>query len=78
MQRRRRTKRCSQLRKAPFNAQIQHLLAVFDAALHVFLLLVLQRRDVWLGRGAARNIFDRRNLTSLRAVWEDRKWIGKV
>ncbi len=27
---------------------------------------------------AARNIFDRRNLTSLRAVWEDRKWIGKV
>ena len=30
-----------------------------------------------LGR-AARNIFDRRNLTSLKAVWEDRKWIGKV
>ena len=27
---------------------------------------------------AARNIFDRRNLTSLRAVWDDRKWIGKV
>jgi len=27
---------------------------------------------------AARNIFDRRNLTSLKAVWEDRKWIGKV
>ena len=27
---------------------------------------------------AARNIFDSRNLTSLRAVWEDRKWIGKV
>jgi MoaA/NifB/PqqE/SkfB family radical SAM enzyme len=27
---------------------------------------------------AARNIFDRRNLVSLRAVWEDRKWIGKV
>jgi len=27
---------------------------------------------------AARNILDRRNLTSLRAVWEDRKWIGKV
>jgi MoaA/NifB/PqqE/SkfB family radical SAM enzyme len=27
---------------------------------------------------AARNIFDRRNVTSLKAVWEDRKWIGKV
>jgi MoaA/NifB/PqqE/SkfB family radical SAM enzyme len=27
---------------------------------------------------AARNIFDRRNLTSLQAVWSDRKWIGKV
>jgi MoaA/NifB/PqqE/SkfB family radical SAM enzyme len=27
---------------------------------------------------AARNIFDRRNLTSLKAVWDDRKWIGKV
>jgi hypothetical protein len=27
---------------------------------------------------AARNIFDSRNLTSLKAVWEDRKWIGKV
>jgi MoaA/NifB/PqqE/SkfB family radical SAM enzyme len=27
---------------------------------------------------AARNIFDSRNLTSLQAVWEERKWIGKV
>ena len=27
---------------------------------------------------AAGNIFDRRNLTSLKAVWDDRKWIGKV
>jgi MoaA/NifB/PqqE/SkfB family radical SAM enzyme len=27
---------------------------------------------------AAGNIFDRRNLVSLRAVWEGRKWIGKV
>src|ERR1700704_459172 len=27
---------------------------------------------------AARNIFDRRNLTSLKAVWDDRKWIGGV
>lgn len=27
---------------------------------------------------AAGNVFDRRNLTSLRAVWEDRNWIGKV
>ena len=28
--------------------------------------------------GAAKNIFDSRNLTSLKAVWEDRKWIGEV
>src|SRR5262245_17219958 len=40
--------------------------------------------DAWqnLKRGkvlaAAKNIFDRRNLISLQAVWEDRKWIGKV
>ncbi len=27
---------------------------------------------------AAKNIFDARNLTSLKAVWEDRKWIGGV
>jgi len=27
---------------------------------------------------AAKNILDRRNLTSLKAVWEDRKWIGGV
>src|SRR5882724_5303368 len=27
---------------------------------------------------AAKNIFDSRNLTSLNAVWQDRKWIGKV
>jgi MoaA/NifB/PqqE/SkfB family radical SAM enzyme len=27
---------------------------------------------------AAKNVFDPRNLTSLRAVWEDRKWIGGV
>jgi hypothetical protein len=27
---------------------------------------------------AAKHVFDRRNLVSLRAVWEDRKWIGKV
>lgn len=27
---------------------------------------------------AARNILDRRNVVSLKAVWEDRKWIGKV
>jgi MoaA/NifB/PqqE/SkfB family radical SAM enzyme len=27
---------------------------------------------------AAKNVFDRRNLTSLRAVWEERNWIGKV
>jgi MoaA/NifB/PqqE/SkfB family radical SAM enzyme len=28
--------------------------------------------------GAARNVFDARNLTSLKAVWDDRQWIGKV
>lgn len=27
---------------------------------------------------AAKNIFDRRNVTSLKAVWEDRKWIRGV
>src|SRR5216117_143200 len=34
------------------------------------------RRGQW--RAAVRNIFDSRNLTSLKAVWEDRKWIGNV
>lgn len=40
--------------------------------------------DAWqnLKRGqllkAAKHVFDRRNLTSLRAVWEDRKYIGGV
>ena len=27
---------------------------------------------------AAKRVLDRRNLTSLKAVWEDRKWIGGV
>ena len=27
---------------------------------------------------AAKNIFDSRNLTSIKAIWEDRKWIGGV
>ena len=27
---------------------------------------------------AAGHVFDRRNLVSLKAVWEDRKWIGRV
>jgi MoaA/NifB/PqqE/SkfB family radical SAM enzyme len=27
---------------------------------------------------AAKHVFDSRNVTSLKAVWEDRKWIGKV
>jgi MoaA/NifB/PqqE/SkfB family radical SAM enzyme len=27
---------------------------------------------------AAKHVFDPRNVTSLKAVWEDRKWIGKV
>jgi MoaA/NifB/PqqE/SkfB family radical SAM enzyme len=36
--------------------------------------------NVRLGKllAAARNIFDRRNLTSLKAVWDGRKWIGGV
>jgi MoaA/NifB/PqqE/SkfB family radical SAM enzyme len=28
--------------------------------------------------GAAKNIFDSRNLTSIKAVWDDRKWISGV
>jgi MoaA/NifB/PqqE/SkfB family radical SAM enzyme len=27
---------------------------------------------------AASNVFDRRNITSIKALWEDRKWIGGV
>ena len=27
---------------------------------------------------AAKNVFDSRNITSIKAVWEDRKWIGGV
>lgn len=34
------------------------------------------RKGRWFA--AARSLFDRRNLTSLGAVWEERKWIGKV
>jgi MoaA/NifB/PqqE/SkfB family radical SAM enzyme len=46
--------------------------------------VAISASDAWnnLKKGrpgaAAANIFDRRNLTSLKAVWEDRKWIGKV
>lgn len=46
--------------------------------------VAISASDAWrnLKRGrpldAARNLLDRRNLTSLKAVWEDRKWIGKV
>jgi hypothetical protein len=28
--------------------------------------------------GAAKNIFDSRNLTSIKTGWDDRKWIGGV
>ncbi len=37
-------------------------------------------RDLKHGRllSAAGHVLDRRNLTSLKAVWDDRKWIGKV
>jgi hypothetical protein len=27
---------------------------------------------------ALKNVLDRRNLISLQAVWEERKWIGRV
>jgi MoaA/NifB/PqqE/SkfB family radical SAM enzyme len=46
--------------------------------------VAISASDAWnnLKRGrlaaAAGNLLDRRNLTSLKAVWEDRKWIGKV
>jgi MoaA/NifB/PqqE/SkfB family radical SAM enzyme len=46
--------------------------------------VAISASDAWnnLKKGrivaAARNIFDARNLTSLQAVWEDRKWIGKI
>ena len=46
--------------------------------------VAISASDAWhnLKRGkvvaAAKNILDRRNLVSLKAVWEDRKWIGKV
>ena len=46
--------------------------------------VAISASDAWhnLKRGrfgaAARNVFDSRNLISLKAVWEDRKWIGKV
>ncbi|MCX6887280.1 MAG: radical SAM protein, partial [Verrucomicrobia bacterium] len=46
--------------------------------------VAISASDAWnnLKRGrigaAAGNILDRRNLTSLKAVWADRKWIGKV
>ncbi len=46
--------------------------------------VAISASDAWnsLKRGrllqAARHVLDSRNLTSIRAVWEDRKWIGKV
>ena len=46
--------------------------------------IAVNASDAWhnLKRGrllaAAKNVFDRRNLTSLKAVWEDRHWIGGV
>lgn len=46
--------------------------------------VALSLNDVWrnLKKGrlisAAQNLLDRRNLTSLKAIWEERKWIGKV
>ncbi len=46
--------------------------------------VAINASDAWhaLRRGqvikAAKHTFDPRNLTSLKAVWDDRKWIGKV
>ena len=46
--------------------------------------VAISASDAWkaLRRGelgkAARHVFDGRNLTSLKAVWENRKWIGGV
>ena len=46
--------------------------------------VAISASDAWhaLRKGrvldAAKHVFDRRNLVSLRAVWEDRNWIGKV
>ena len=46
--------------------------------------VAINASDAWnnLKRGklgaAAKNVFDRRNLTSLKAVWENWKWIGGV
>ena len=46
--------------------------------------VAISASDAWhnLERGklgaAAKHIFDRRNLTSLKAVWEDRQWIRRV
>jgi MoaA/NifB/PqqE/SkfB family radical SAM enzyme len=46
--------------------------------------VAISASDAWnnLRRGkliaAAKNVFDRRNLTSLRAVWEERRWISGV
>jgi hypothetical protein len=37
-------------------------------------------RNLKKGRlfSTAKNLFDARNLTSFKAVWEDRRWIGGV
>ena len=46
--------------------------------------VAISASDAWhnLRKGklfaAAKNVLDRRNLTSLKAVWEDRRWIGRV
>jgi len=46
--------------------------------------VAISASDAWnnLKRGrllaATKSVFDKRNLTSLRAVWEERKWIGGV
>jgi len=49
---------------------LQHVAVNVSDAWHAL------RRGRWLD--AARHVLDRRNLTSLRAVWEDRQYIRKV
>jgi hypothetical protein len=43
---------------SPLQSQIEDLLAVFDAALHVFSLLILQRGEELGAIGFSRHIFD--------------------
>ena len=49
---------------------LQHVaISASDAYAH------LKKGELW---SAARKVFNRRNLSSLGAVWEERQWIRKV